>query len=125
MPIVQHRPTVLLLLFVPTEPFAAPTHVLRKAWKSVPPSGMLLVFPFQLPNFPTVFVRMLIASVSESRLESKSPIFHSPNATVLLVPSVTSREPRAPSGPGLWVAKTPVMVAFDVQGQHPGPIDPQ
>src|SRR5260370_32633370 len=108
IPWFQSRPSRLLLVFqllsLPpcVDAGAAPWQTVRNAWKLViPADGMLLNCELlQLPNVPTLFCKISIASCSDNLLESKSPIFHSPKTIVLLVPSLTSRTPiEPPPGP--------------------------
>src|SRR5262245_9005666 len=123
--IIHVLPRVLLLLLVPTVALAPPAHASRNAWKPAWPAGIWLVAEFQPPTMPTELIRRLIASVSVSLFLSKSPIFHSPNAMVPLVPSVMSRIPRIPRPVlGVSVAKMPGGLA-EVQGQTVAPTEPK
>src|SRR5579864_710438 len=92
MPWPHSRPRELLLVFQFEPPRielgAAPAHLLRKfVNRGRPPVGIVLLGLHQLPNPPTELVRRSMTSCGESLLLSKSPIFHSPKAMVLLVPS--------------------------------------
>ncbi len=113
MPVAQSRPIMLLFVFqlvLPTIEFgAAAWQVFKKAVNAGRPAvGMLLVtLLLQLPKLPTWFCRISIASWSESWFELKSPIFHSPKAIVLLVPSVMSLILTVPGSPTSTMAKSP------------------
>ena len=67
---------------------------------------------------------MLIASWRESWPELKSPIFHSPKAIVLLVPSVMSAIERFPLSPFLAMKKIPGGFA-EAHGVVHGPTEPK
>src|SRR4051795_7337157 len=85
-PSYQLSPTLLLFLMVPSVPLAAPAHWMIHCWNGTDPAGICVWASHQTLTFGGP-LPMLMTSWIESLFTSPSPIRHSPNAMVLLVPS--------------------------------------